>query len=377
MSKKILIAPNSFKEVAGSTVVAKLFNKYLGKTNSSYSLISAPVSDGGDGFLDVCKSVFDLELIEYQITTPYDDATMKCEVGYQKGKKKLYIESALVLGLKVIPVNKRNPLTLSSKGFGDLLLKIQNDVNNGKIDVDEIIIGVGGTGTNDLGLGMCSRYGLCLYDFYGKQEQVIPENFPRVKEIIWSKNQLPFGIKVISDVLNPLLGSRGATKTFGPQKGADKGELRVLELGFNKIVKALINNGLSILPNNLSGSGGGLTAGLQIFFDAKLIFASEFISNVINIEEKIKDCDIVITGEGGFDNQTFEGKGAGIVLYLATKYNKKVFLCCGRIEKNLKDRFDKNIEIVELESFFENASDSMSNIEKGIEKASQSILSQI
>lgn len=373
---KILIAPNSFKEAADSDKVAELLKSYLEK-NSSYEFKTSPVSDGGDGFLNVCKSMFNLRIINYEITTPYDESTFNCETGYDEKNKRMFIESAKVLGLKVIPKEKRHPLNLSSKGLGDILIKIRDDVNNGNLDVKDIYIGIGGTGTNDLGLGVCSRFGLELMDIYGKTDKVIPQYFYRIKDLKWEKPDLPFHLTVVVDVTNPLMGTKGATKTFGAQKGADKGELRVIELGFNKIINLLKNKELRKSFDNLSGAGGGLAAGLYLLFDADKITAKEFIGDFMNLEMQIDNSDVVITGEGHFDEQTLDGKGAGIILDLALQKNKKVILCCGKIEDSAKKQLNKDVETIELISFFSSTEESIQNFEKGIELAAEKILTMI
>jgi len=372
----ILIAPNSFKEVADSDKVAELFKMYLQKYTSCKIELS-PVSDGGDGFLNICTKFFNLQQFNYDITTPYDESTISCPIGYDNERKRLFIESARVLGLRVIPKERRHPLNLSSKGLGDLLLLVIDDINRERFNVEEIFIGVGGTGTNDLGLGMCSRFGLELFDIYGERDNVLPEFYYRIKEIKWNKPELQFKLNAIVDVINPLLGGKGATKRFGSQKGADKGELQVLELGFNKIINILKNKKLDKSFNDLLGAGGGLAAGLYLFFDASMISAENFIRDTLRLSEYIDKNDIIITGEGNFDEQSLDGKGAGIVLNLATDKNKKVFLCCGKIDDRLKKRLGTGVEIVEMISFFKDAEESMKNFEKGIELSSRMIASLI
>lgn len=374
MKKKLLIAPNSFKEAADSDKVARLFYKFLNE-DSSLSLEILPISDGGDGFLNVCRSAFNLELLKYKITTAYDESTFDCEVGYDIERKRIYIESARILGLRVIPKEKRNPLILSSKGIGDLFLKIIDDIKLEKISVEEVIIGVGGTGTNDLGLGVCSRFGLELYDIFGKKDKIIPEYYYRIRDINWNAPQIPFKIFVVIDVENPLLGRMGASRIFGPQKGANKGEVEVMELGFNKIVNILKNKKLEHSFDKLSGAGGGLAAGLHMFFDSSSIKAVEFIRKQLKLDEKVEDTDIIITGEGNFDKQSMYGKGAGIVLKLGTDLNKKVILCCGRVDRNVADRLAGKVNVIELISFFGSEEESISNFEKGIELASKKIQS--
>jgi glycerate kinase len=323
----------------------------------------------------VCKSAFNLELIKYIITTPYDETTFDCEVGYDKEKKRIYIESARVLGSRVIPEEKRNPLILSSKGFGDLFLRIIDDIKLNKISVETVIIGVGGTGTNDLGLGVCSRFGLELYDIFGKKDKIIPEFYYRIRDVKLGNPEIPFKVMVIVDVENPLLGPKGAARTFGAQKGADRGEVEVMELGFNKIINILKNKNLKRSFDYLPGAGGGLATGLHIFFNASFIKADEFIRKQLKLEEKIRDIDIIITGEGYFDMQSLCGKGAGVVINIAAEFNKEVILCCGKIEEKVKDKLGHNVDVIELVSFFDSKKDSMSNFEKGIGLASRKIIS--
>ncbi len=376
MKQKILIAPNSFKEVADSDKTARLFSKYLAGSES-FELETLPISDGGDGFLNACGAVFDLERLSYNISTPYDDSRFDCEIGYDRKGKKIYVESARVLGLRVIPEDKRSPLDLSSKGLGDLLIAIKDDVEKGNIKVDEVIIGVGGTGTSDLGLGVCSRFGLELYDMFGKKDEIIPEFFYRIKDIKWNEPVLPFKIKTVIDVDNPLLGKKGAARTFGPQKGADKGEVEVMEIGFTKIVNTLKNKGLERSYDKLSGAGGGLAAGLHLFFNANDMKADEFIRKSLQLEERIKDCDLVITGEGSFDEQTLDGKGAGIVLRLAQENNKRVILCCGMVQDEIKEKLGEGTDVIEFISFFQSKEESIKNFEQGIKLASGKIKSII
>ncbi len=374
MKHKILIAPNSYKEVADSDKAAALFSKYLDR-EESIQTASLPVSDGGDGFLNACKTVFDLEIVSYNISTPYDESRFDCEAGYDRKGKRLYIESARVLGLRVIPEEKRRPLTLSSKGLGDMFLKIKEDIEKGSIQVDEVVIGVGGTGINDLGLGVCSRFGLELFDIFGNKDKILPEYFYRIKKIKWNEPVLPFKIKTILDVENPLFGKKGAARTFGPQKGADKGEVEVLELGFTKIVNLLKNNGLDRSSDNLSGAGGGLAAGLHLFLNASSVKAVEFINKQLKLEDRIKDFDVVVTGEGIFDDQSLHGKGAGIVLQTARRQNKRVILCCGKVENKVKNKIGENVDVIEFISFFDSKEESIKNFEKGIELASRKIIS--
>ncbi len=158
----ILIAPNSFKECASSVQIVEILKANL--VSENFNLFSFPISDGGDGFLEVCNHHFDLEILNFGVSTPFDETKIIVPVGYKKESQTIFIESAKVLGLNLIPRELRKPGKLSSKGMGDLINAIQSKVESGKLEVKKIIVGVGGSGTNDLGIGMCSRLGLKLYD---------------------------------------------------------------------------------------------------------------------------------------------------------------------------------------------------------------------
>ena len=134
MNKRILISPNSFKECASAVTIAKLIGNNLSALKDT-ELITKPISDGGDGFLEVCRFYFDGEIIKYSISRAYDDSTFDCPILYCKNLNEIYIESAEVFGLKVIPDLYRNPLRLSSKGLGELLKKIEYDVRLGKLNI--------------------------------------------------------------------------------------------------------------------------------------------------------------------------------------------------------------------------------------------------
>ena len=276
--KKLLLAPNSFKQCADSVKIAEMFKKYLEKGENIES-ISKPISDGGDGFYEICRKYFDTKRLTYEIPTPYDNSTISCNVALDEKNKTAYIESADVLGLKIIPLEHHKPMFLSSKGFGELLIRLNEDIKNGRLNIEKVIIGIGGTATNDLGLGMCSQFNLELIDIFNKNMEILPESYYRIKKIIWSDPGLNFQINIVLDVLNPLLGKMGATRTFGLQKGLVGGEIEVLELGFTKVIHTLEKQGVVKNEKSLFGAGGGLAAGLQIFFSAGTQSAENFILN--------------------------------------------------------------------------------------------------
>jgi glycerate kinase len=369
--KNILVAPNSFKECADAVKVSDLFNKYLDK--SIFHVIQKPISDGGDGFLDVCKFYFPLDVINYKISTSYNKEIIDCKIGLDRKGKTIYIESAEILGLKKIPVSKRHPLILSSKGMGDLLKMIISDIENSRINVEKIVIGIGGTGTMDMGMGMCSRFGLKIFDTYENELEVVPENFPRVNKFDIPRVEFPLVAEAVLDVNNPLLGITGSALIYGKQKGATGGEIKVIELGWGKLINLFEKNKLLDLSNRLPGAGGGLAVGFKILLDTLEVNSSDFIKKSININNLKPLPDIVITGEGAFDEQSLMGKGAGIIISMFEEMNIPIVLCCGRIGTKISEKLSMNVFPIELGKHYDSVDESIHNFEESIKYACDEI----
>jgi glycerate 2-kinase len=369
--KKILIAPNSFKESASSVELAELFYRYLKSTE--YELIIKPISDGGDGFLDVCKKNYDLELLKFNLPYPYtSQKNLDVFVGYSSKLKSVYIESSDILGLKKIPSSKRYPLNLSSVGLGELLNKIRSEFN--KENLHKIIIGIGGTGTIDMGIGALSALGLKLFDKHNNELITVPENFIYAVRIEYPADIYPYEIEIILDVNNPLQGNNGGIKIYGAQKGASYNDLIIIENGIQNILNILELDGKIKSNIFLSGAGGGIPAGLSLFLNTTLISSNDFILNDYNLKN-YNDIDFLITGEGKFDVQSFNyNKGTGILLD-HFKNTNKIFLICGIIDKSIS--FPTNVFPIQLLDYFNNSEESVNNLSKGIKLACGQIQSII
>ncbi len=373
---KILIAPNSFKECSDSVSAAKLIYEYLSeKIKAEY--IKSPVSDGGDGFIDVCEATFKGKRITYTISTAYDDSFINCDVLYVPENKEIIIESAEILGLKKIPLEKRNPILLSSKGLGELFQKIAEDLFDGKLDVGSVVVGIGGTGTIDMGAGAASVFGLKLFDAENVELPVIPKNFIGAKSVKWEQPHLPFKINCILDVNNPLLGENGGIRIYGKQKGASDEDIQIIEKGIENILNLLKEQTSVTIDTFLSGAGGGIPVGLKLFFGSKEIYGEEFILQSLKLKSKIAEADILITGEGSFDEQSLMGKGSGILINEALREKKKTFLICGKIDKRIKEELPEEVQIIELKNYFSSIEESITHFEEGIEIASGVIAAKL
>ncbi len=371
---KILIAPNSFKECASATIVADLLAENLQKEISKKSsrnieLIKRPVTDGGDGFLDVIFSVLNTTSVQVEISTPWLKGKLRTSIAYSESKRQVFVESAKVLGLNLIPEKKRNPLLLSSVGIGEILNFLTDAFDKGKLNFDEVIIGVGGTGTNDLALGALEQLGLELLDGNGKVTKAVPENFLQTESLKIHLRKLPFKLKFVVDVENPLLGEHGATAVYGAQKGIAPKDLPKFEKGFERIIALAQAENFNI--KNLSGAGGGLAAGFQIFYNAEIIHSEDFIKNFLGINSLTLKPDVVITGEGKFDEQTLMKKAPGVLLN-EFKNAKRIVICGVSDFKNTSLPF----QVYELIKYFNSIEDSIKNFNEGIKLACEEIVKE-
>ena len=374
--ERILISSNSFKECADSVSISELIKSNL-ESIKDVELIVKPISDGGDGFLKVCHFYVGGQFRHYEITTPYDESTFDCPVLYCESKKEMYIESAEVLGLKKVPIKHRKPLQLSSKGLGELINRVQEEVENKKLILENIYIGIGGTATIDLGMGMMSKLGLSLLDSGGNKVTVIPKKYLSVSSIKYNPRPLSFTIKSVVDVASPLLGEMGGVIIFGSQKGATNDDISCIENGFSKLINLFGNKGLDVSSNILSGAGGGIPSALQIFFKSPIITSQEFILDKLELDNIKDSIDYLITGEGAYDSQSQLGKGAGLLVKMFTPRSEKVFIICGKADKASKEIHPANVKLIELNKYFSSDSESIRNYELGIQKACEEIRNQI
>ena len=364
----ILIAPNSFKECVDSVEISEIICEKL-KTNSSFKIISKPLSDGGDGFLNVCKLIFQTEPLQLSIINDLDSSVKKYTFQIDYTGKNVFIESAELFGLKLLDKHQRNPLNQNSEVLGKIIQRLANDVNSKKLDVQTIWIGVGGTATIDFGIGACSRLGFDFYDGLDNLIKPIPKNFNQIKKIEFAETNLPFEIKCVVDVDTSLIGEPGAIEIYGYQKGASEDDLKIIKSGIKNILSLINADQKLSLSQKLNGAGGGLAAGLEIFFNAEIISAETFIKNYLLKDINLEAIDCVITGEGSFDYQSFEGKGSGVILKLFLDKSIPVFLLCGSI--NLPDniKLSPNIIPINMVDFFDSKEESIINFKIGIAKA--------
>lgn len=365
-----LISPNSFKDCINSVDLTNLLYNNFIKNNKNLlknlTFYKKPISDGGDGFLEVCKFYFNLSIKKIKLIS-LDNVNRNVEIGYDKVNKTVFIESAKIIGKKSLVNSKNfNPYLFTSYPIG-LILKKLDRINKKNKLINKCIIGIGGTITSDMGLGMLIPFALKLKR-NNRNIKIIPAKYILADSIEYEKPKLSFDIEIITDVQNPLLGKEGAVYAFGPQKGISKKHLALFEAGFMNICKILNIDYI----NNFSGAGGGIAFGLQYFFNAKTTSSKEFILNKLKISE-IK-ANMVLTGEGSFDKTSLLNKGTAIIINYAKEINaNKIFVITG---KSSKVKYD-NVKLLSIQDFFESEEDSKKYVKEGIKKISNRIMEEI
>ena len=319
---KILIAPDSFKGSATSAQVARALADGWKISRPDDEIVIAPFADGGEGTLDCIESVSP-ESVRIPITVQGATGIQHESSWLLVGADTAVIEMATLCGITT--VDQLDPLGAHSFGLGQAIKAALEDNR-----VNEVLVAVGGSASTDAGMGALSALGFKALDAEGKELALGGGDLHRLAHVETPGNhrQVARGIKVLVDVQSPLTGPNGAAHIFGPQKGADEDQVRLLNEGLLRFLKILY-----VEDRAGFGAAGGVACGLAVLLGATIVSGVETIAEVIGLQEKIQDADCVITGEGSFDDQSFRGKAVGYVLEIAKEIERPVMIACG-VNKN-------------------------------------------
>lgn len=301
---KIVIIPDSFKGSASSMEVCNCIEKGILKVFKNAEIKKIPVADGGEGTVDSILYAAGGNIRKIKVINP-EGKIIEAKYGIIN-KDKAVIEMAEASGITLVDDKNRNPLKYSTYGTGEL---IKDALNN---NIKEILIGIGGSATNDCGIGMANALGYRFLDKNNNELEAYAENMIKVKYIDDSNvDKRIFDIKISAacDVKNPLYGENGATAVYGKQKGVTEENFNILDNGLKNIasvVKEKFNKEIDYIEG--AGAAGGLGGGLLAFCNAELKSGIDAVLDIIDFEDKIKDASLIITGEGAIDGQTKKGK---------------------------------------------------------------------
>ncbi len=313
--KKIVLIPDSFKGTLSSTEVCDILKSSISKFSKA-KLISVPVADGGEGSVDAFLSAVKGEKRFVTVKNPYFE-DIRGFYGVINDGQTAVIEMAVCAGLPLVE-DRKNPCKTTTYGVGQLILSAV------EAGCKEIILGLGGSSTNDAGAGCAAAVGVKFYN--SNQQEFIPvgeslNNITKIDNSEAIKILKDINITIMCDIDNPLYGENGAAYVFAPQKGADDKTIKILDANLRHFAE-VVKRELSIDVSGLSGGGaaGGMGAGIYAMLGGHLQMGIETVLETVGFDKLITDADLVITGEGRIDAQSARGKVvAGVAKKTATK----------------------------------------------------------
>ncbi len=331
---KIVIAPDSFKESLTAEQVAEAIKRGFQESLADVECLLCPVGDGGEGTVDAIRHSLDLEEKWIQVTGSFGQK--EAMRYFQKGELALF-EVADLVGLGKIPLEKRNPLRIQTRGIGEL---IRHLIAQG---IKEIYIGVGGTASNDGGLGIAAGLGYQFYDRDGNNLTACGQTLLNLAFVsIENCYEIPedVHIHILADVASPLCGYQGATYTFGKQKGLDPTMFEAVDQAIQDFYEKVSPATLEIKG---AGAGGGIAGGLCAFAQSSIVSGIDTCLDLIDFDKKVSDADLVVVGEGRLDRQSLAGK-APIGVAKRTPVGVPVIAICGSLAEDLPSLPFENIQ---------------------------------
>lgn len=330
---KFVLAPDKFKGSLTGTAFCQVVAKAVRQVFPDAEVISKPLADGGDGTLSVVAAYLDAGTITVLVDDPLF-RKINATYLYSPAKKTAFIEMSEASGHRLLSSAELNCNKTTSLGTGQL---IADALARG---AKEIVLGIGGSATNDGGMGMAQALGYRFLDAAGQELQPIGANLIKVAQIkdhLVDPKLKGVKIRVACDVANPFYGPDGAAYVYAPQKGATAKDVKDLDLGLQSFAKELEKlSGLKVQEHPGAGAAGGLGGGAMVFLNAVFVSGIDFVKEIAQFDQAIANADWIITGEGSLDTQTLAGKTISGVLAAAKKNDVKVAAFCGVVKLSLQ-----------------------------------------
>lgn len=325
---KIVLAPDKYKGSLSGLEFCNIVAPILKKTDNA-EVINVPLADGGDGTIEVVNYYLNGNNIEVEVNNPLFNK-IKANYLYAEESKTAFIEMAEASGLKLLKPKEQNCMNTTTFGTGQLIL---DAINKG---AKHIILGIGGSATNDCGIGMATALGYRFLDKTNNQVKPIGSELINIKSIDDTHVDAQLktvNIQIACDVTNPLFGTNGAAHVYAKQKGASKSDIEYLDQGlqsFSKVLDGHFNTNIQDIAG--AGAAGGMGAGCITFLSGTLSPGIELVKRIANFDAKIDNADWIITGEGKLDSQTLSGKAIDGILKSAKPQGIKVATFCGSVD---------------------------------------------
>jgi glycerate kinase len=338
---RIVIAPDSFKECATAAEVAEAIAEGVMAAAPEADFDLVPMADGGEGTTDALVAAMDGGKVEAMVCGPLTDPVV-AEFGILGDGATGVVEMAAASGLALVPEEERDARRTTTYGTGELIGQVLD------YGLRRIIVGIGGSATNDGGAGMAQALGISLRDGAGKELPRGGAALKHLAEIDVSARRPELAeteILVACDVDNPLCGPRGASHVYGPQKGADGKAVKELDaalLHFGEVVEQQLGTAIVNLPG--AGAAGGLGGGLVAFLGAQLVPGAGLIADTCGLKDRLEGADLVITGEGCIDSQTAHGKTPVSIAKMAKAHGIPVIALAGKLGENYEAVYQHGID---------------------------------
>lgn len=328
---KIVIAIDSLKGCLSSAQANKAATVGVKQVLPSCQVVGLPVADGGEGMMEVLIAATRGKRIDTSVHNPLMQP-IEASYGLSGDRQTAFIEMAAASGLPLLATDQRNPMLTTSYGTGE---QVRHALDQG---VRHFLIGLGGSATNDAGLGMLQALGFRFFDKLGEEiaEPIAGRHLTRIGHI--DTSSIPSALRearftAACDVRNPLHGAEGAACVFAPQKGATKEMVRELDEGLRNVARVVghdLRKEIARTPG--AGAAGGMGGGLLAFLNCELKPGIELLLNALHFDERLQGADLVITGEGKADRQTLMGKVPGGILQRAQAQGIPTLLIAGRVD---------------------------------------------
>ncbi|MCM0041487.1 MAG: glycerate kinase [Algoriphagus sp.] len=340
---RFLIAPNAYKGTFTALEAVSLIEEVLIQAYPSSQFASQALADGGDGTCALLAESLGLEKIECLSLNAIGQSLVGF-YAWDKSSKTAFLDVSTCSGLGVLSTYAREPSLTSTYGTGIL---IQQAIQGG---AQHLILGLGGSATIDLGTGILQALGFLFLDQNGREIPAFSPEFLKSCRHIQRPLRLPeVSFTCLCDVRNPFFGSKGAVPVFGPQKGLKEAEIEATEVSTAAMVELLLRKSHSpVLDQPGFGAAGGIAFGLAQFFPCSLEYGALYFFKQVNLEEKVKKADWILTGEGQYDSQSEEGKACFELKQLAHKHGKKIALIASG-QEGYASGFDAVLELTPLD----------------------------
>ncbi len=337
---KIIAAVDSFKGTLSSVDISHILKMHYEKEN--HQVVSIPISDGGEGFVDAIQSFYQEEIIVVDTFGPLGD---DIKASYIMHDDIAFIELSSVSGINKIEKKRLNPMQTTTYGLGLLVL---DAIHKG---AKKIVLGLGGSATNDAGAGMLQALGVKFYRDYQEIREAINGNLlAYITSFDTSKMDAiikDVSFEMASDVKNPLLGDDGCAHIYAEQKGANQDMQTLLETHMHHYANIVENHfGVKHRFDEGAGAAGGFGFGAMAFLNAKIHSGIDYMINLLDIESYIADADVVIVGEGKLDKQTLFGKAPYGIAKIAKKHGKRVIGVFAVSETKVDSKFLDEIYVI-------------------------------